>query len=96
MRKLIVPLLLAAVPLLGACHLRQMLRGPHCESRAPFRTAQTVPPLRAPEGLPAADTHNGLKIPDEVAAAKPRGANEPCLDEPPPFYADRPKPAAAK
>jgi hypothetical protein len=88
-----IVLLLAALPALGGCHMRQWFRGDRCETRAPFRKAQSVPALRMPEGLPSANTRNGLKIPDEVGPAVPRAANQKCLDEPPNFYADRPVPA---
>jgi uncharacterized lipoprotein len=96
MRKLIVVLLLAALPVLGGCHLRHSLAVASCEPHAAFRKARSVPSLRAPEGLPPPGTRNALKIPDEVAPVKPRTARQACLDEPPSFYADRPKPAPAK
>lgn len=93
MRALTVLILL--LPVLGACH-RHAPRANECSANSPYVHARAVPVLHAADGLPAPNTHNSLKIPDEVAAAKPHVPGTACLDEPPSFYADRPKPAPAK
>ena len=72
--------------------------GESCHERQPYQAAGSVAPLHAPEGLAQPNTRNALKIPELPADAVPRvrGKNEPCLDEPPSFYPDRPKPGAGK
>jgi len=99
-RKLIVALLLAVLPVVGGCasarHMFHWFHSDPCATRSPFMKAQSVPPLRVPEGLPAANTKNGLKIPDDVGPVTPRTPGGKCLDAPPSFYADRPKPAPPK
>jgi hypothetical protein len=67
-----------------------------CEEHQHYMTAVDGAPLRAAEGLPAANTKNALKIPDAKSEFKPRKASDKCLDRAPSFYADRPKPAAPK
>ena len=96
MRALTVVFLVALVPAIGGCHLRHSARIDECAPNAPYVRAQAVPTLKAAEGLPAPNTHNSLKVPDEVAAMKAHKPGTACLDAPPNFYADRPKPAAAK
>ena len=85
-------LTLAALAGLAGCGL---MSKDTCPVKQPYESAGSAAPLRAAEGLPPANTKNALKIP-EVAAAKPRKAGDACLDRPPPFYADRPKPPAPK
>jgi hypothetical protein len=92
MRVLVVVLL----PALGACHLRHSARPDECSPTAPYTRAQIVPSLHAADGLPAPNTKNALKVPDDVALAKPHKAGSACLDEPPSFYADRPRPPPPK
>ena len=89
-------MLIGLLPALGACHFGHSARANECSAKAPYRRAQAVPMLHAAEGLPAPNTHNSLKIPEDVATAKAHTPGTPCLDAPPNFYADRPKPATAK
>ncbi|MCZ8131570.1 MAG: hypothetical protein O9284_09745 [Steroidobacteraceae bacterium] len=63
-----------------------------CHDRQPYQAAEAVPPLKVPEGLAAPSTRNALRIPEVQAEPKRRSAGDPCLDEPPSFYPDRPKP----
>ncbi len=88
--------LAAALPVLGGCHLRHSVRPDECAPGAPYNRAQSVVGLHAAEGLSAPNTRNSLKVPDDVAAARPHKAGTACLDAPPSFYADKPKPAPAK
>ena len=50
-----------------------------------YAGARELPPLKAPPGLDAPDTRNGLKVPPLETPERVRGKNEPCLDIPPPF-----------
>ena len=47
--------------------------------------AKEMPPLKAPPGLEAPDTRNGLKVPPLNTPERVRAKSEPCLDAPPPF-----------
>jgi uncharacterized lipoprotein len=84
----------AALVALAGCHgLRS--RG-SCEEHQDYMSAVDGAPLRAAEGLPAANTKNALKVPEAKADFKPRKASDACLDQAPSFYADRPKPKPRK
>jgi uncharacterized lipoprotein len=96
MRSLITSLGLAAALLTAGCHLRHSARVDECLPVARYDQARSVPPLRAPEGLPAPNTKNALKMPDEVANAKPHKPGSACLDAPPDFFSQKPKSPAAK
>lgn len=75
---------------LAGCHpFRWMSRlGGTCHDPKPYMAAKSLPPLRVPAGLDPADTSSSLKIPRLTEPAPPpRKANDPCLDEPPPFAA---------
>lgn len=65
-----------------------------CHEPQDYQQATSVPALKVPEGLNAPPTRGALKIPDVPQAARTRGATDPCLDEPPSFYPNRPKPGA--
>jgi uncharacterized lipoprotein len=85
----------AALAALAGCH--SLRSNPEaCDAPQHYLAAVSLPPLRAAEGLPAANTKNALKIPDAKTEPKPRKATDACLDRAPSFYADRPKPAAPK
>lgn len=60
---------------------------PTCNySKAPYMTATSVPPLRAPEGLTAPDRSNALVVPPAPPNAKlPTGKGR-CLDRPPSYF----------
>lgn len=80
---------LTATALLGGCAL---FDGNACHEPQPYQQARSVPPLKVPEGLAAPATRTALRIPEGEPTARPRGPGDPCLDEPPSFYPDRPKP----
>ncbi|MGE5202229.1 MAG: hypothetical protein ACM3O6_09185 [Acidobacteriota bacterium] len=67
-----------------------------CSEPQHYQNAVSAAPLHAAEGLPPANTKNALKIPEGGTEAKPRKATDPCLDESPSFYPDRPKPKPPK
>ena len=96
MRRLIVLAAMIVLPLAGCQLIRPQTST--CHARQAYESAGSVAPLHAPEGLAQPNTRNALKIPDLPADVVPRvrGKHEPCLDEPPSFYPDRPKPAAGK
>lgn len=81
----------AALPLLGACGLFGG-RAKACHEPQAYEQAQSVPPLKSPEGTPVPATRSALKIPEVAQTTKERAATDPCLDEPPSFYPGRPKP----
>jgi hypothetical protein len=64
----------------------------NCHAPQEYQKATSVAPLKSPEGLAAPSTKGALKIPDVAATARARSKGDPCLDEPPSFYPDRPKP----
>ncbi len=63
-----------------------------CHAPQDYQTATSVPSLKVPDGLNAPQTRGALKIPDVPTSGRPRGAGSACLDEPPSFYPNRPKP----
>jgi uncharacterized lipoprotein len=65
---------------------------PTCNySKEAYMTAQSVPPLRAPEGLTAPDRSSALNIPPLSEGAKPIPTGESrCLDRPPSYFATAP------
>jgi hypothetical protein len=84
---------IGALAALGGCHLRHH---DSCATREPYQSAVSAQPLRAAEGLAPANTKNALKIPEAVAPAAPKSGATGCLDQPPSFFADRPRPAVKK
>lgn len=64
---------------LGACKSGP----PKCAKPGVYAEAQSIPPLRIPAGLQAADTRGALRIPDldEQEQALPPGVS--CLEQPP-------------
>jgi hypothetical protein len=88
-------LLLCAVtlPLLCGCTLfnRVFHRGGKnsvaCHERPFAGNADSRPPLKVPEGLSAPDTRSAVKIPELSAADRGRAKTEPCLAQPPNFFA---------
>ena len=98
MRRLILVAAALALPFaLAGCKLMRPDTA-SCHERQPYESAGSVAPLHAPEGLAQPNTRNSLKIPDLPADVAPRvrGRHDPCLDEPPSFYPDRPKPGAGQ
>jgi hypothetical protein len=66
----------------------------NCHEPQDYQRATSVPPLKVPEGLDAPPTRGALKIPDVPPGARARTAADPCLDESPSFFPNRPKPSA--
>jgi uncharacterized lipoprotein len=74
-----IALALVACLSLGACKHRV----PSCAKPGGYEKAESIAPLRIPNGLQAPDTRGALKIPDlNEAAAAPLPAGQ-CLDTPP-------------
>ena len=84
-------LLVALLPLLGACSFFRGATAKACHSPQAYQKAATVPPLKIPPGLDAPDTTNSLRLPTlNDPAPPPRKGGQPCLDEPPPFKVTQP------
>ena len=83
---------LAAVCLpLASCH---WIRGANSCPQGAYVNARTEPPLKVPPGLDAPDTTNALRLPQlNEPAPPPRKPKDPCLDYPPSFKVNQPKPA---
>jgi hypothetical protein len=97
-RALLSCALLSCALLLPGCTLYNRVfhrhRNPQaCRERPFIGNTDSRPPLQVPEGMSAPDTRNAIKIPPLPAAPVDRSGTEPCLAQPPPFYA---KPPAAK
>jgi uncharacterized lipoprotein len=83
---------LAALFALSGCHIMRHMEKKECHEVQPYQRATSVPPLTIPSGLDAPDTTNALKLPAlNEPAPPPRAANQPCLDEPPPFKVKQPQ-----
>jgi hypothetical protein len=78
----------------SGCHtLRNKLTASHCTESRTYEGEGSVAPLKIPVGLDAPDTTAGLRLPQlKVPAPPPRPANSPCLDAPPSFKVEVPKP----
>lgn len=89
-------LLVCAVtlPLLSGCTVYQRLfhRGGNknfvgCTERPFAGNADSRPTLKVPEGMSAPDTRNAVKIPTLSSSDQHTGKTEPCLAQPPNFFA---------
>lgn len=71
---------------------------PTCDySNETYMSAQSVPSVRAPDGLTAPDTSASLTIPAVGPNAKPVPTGKGrCLDRPPPYFGSSPAKADAK
>jgi hypothetical protein len=89
----------AALAQLSGCTLynRVFHRGgsASCHEHPFIGNADSRPGLKVPEGLSAPDTRNAVKIPALPTAEPERSKDQPCLAQPPKFYA-KPAPAAVK
>lgn len=66
---------------------------PTCDySKAPYMSASSVPPLKAPEGLSAPDRSGALVVPAAQPNTAPPGKSK-CLDRPPSYFSTTPKPS---
>ena len=77
----------ASLAFLAACTSE-----PTCDySKAPYMAAQSVPPLRAPDGLTTPDHSGALVVPPAAPDAKPVPAGKgKCLDRPPSYFSTTP------
>ncbi len=75
----------------AACIAAACTSEPTCDySKAPYMAAQSVPALRAPEGLSAPDRTASLVIPPAAADAKPAPTGKgKCLDRPPSYFSTK-------
>jgi|GEM_PF-6169292 len=98
MKKLTVLMMVVLLPglLLGCQRMRHLVRDDSCDVKAPYHLAHSTPLIRSPDGLPTANTRNGLKVPEkpEIASAAPPFSG--CLDQAPKFYATVDSTAAKK
>jgi hypothetical protein len=58
-----------------------------CNERPFAGNTDSRPPLKVPEGLSAPDTRNAVKIPELNTPERQRAKIEPCLAQPPNFFA---------
>jgi hypothetical protein len=89
------------LPLLSGCTWfnRVLHRGGKttgCSERPFAGNADFRPPLKVPEGLSAPDTRSAVKIPELGPNARERPRTEPCLAQPPDFFAKPLQPAKGK
>jgi hypothetical protein len=81
------------LPLLSGCSLYQRVfhRGGKyfvgCTERPFAGNADSRPALKVPDGMSAPDTRNAVKIPALSTPDKYTGKTEPCLAQPPNFFA---------
>lgn len=86
MRHWLIVLLAAAT--LAAC--RTPGRG--CGAPPEYTNSDSIPPLKVPPGMDSPDTRGAMRIPELDTPERPRGPDEPCLDQPPKYV---PPPKAA-
>jgi hypothetical protein len=78
-----VLIVLAAVTALPGCRVFKA----SCEAPPAGEEVATIPVLKMPEGIEAADTSQALRIPDLAQAERVRRPSEPCLEDPPMYTA---------
>ncbi len=81
--------ILAALPIGGCGWLPDAYTG--CDDVKPYQSARQLDLLRVPSGADLPDTRNALRIPEVKAPELPPEPGR-CLDHPPAYGADRPKP----
>lgn len=92
--------LAAVLPVFAGCHVPLRMpwhHGPHiasCYKPQPYMQAESIPPLKIPQGLDSPDNRNALVVPAvKGPAPPPPKVGEPCLYAPPSFNAPHPLPA---
>ncbi|MGD9597808.1 MAG: hypothetical protein AB7G76_07250 [Steroidobacteraceae bacterium] len=70
-----------AATTLGAC--RSM--GGGCGAPPEYTNSDSIPPLEVPPGMDLPNTRGALRIPELDTPERPRGPDEPCLDQPPKY-----------
>jgi uncharacterized lipoprotein len=87
-----IPMLVAALLLLPGCG---SLFKATCVRPEDYAGAVDNKPLQIPAGLQGPDTRSALPVPPLSEPERPRRADEPCLDAPPPYANPAPaRPAA--
>jgi uncharacterized lipoprotein len=77
------------------CHSLRKVGG-SCHDTKPYMKAQSIAPLKIPNGLDTPDTASALRVPALNTPAPPgRKKTDPCLDEPPPFNVPKQAPPQA-
>jgi uncharacterized lipoprotein len=86
---------LASLVGVSGCHtLHNRFSSSRCSESQTYLGETSVAPLKVPVGLEAPDTTNALRLPNlKGPTPPPRPRNLPCLDEPPSFKVEVPKPA---
>lgn len=79
----------------GGCRtLHNKFSSTRCTESKTYQGERSVAPLKVPVGLDAPDTTTALRLPPlNEPAPPPRPRTAPCLDEPPSFKVEVPKPA---
>lgn len=93
--------LVAVLPFLGGCHAIPLHMPWHhqpriasCFESQPYMSAESIPPLKIPNGLARPDTSRALVVPPlSGPAPPPPKPGQPCLDAPPSFKVPHPLPA---
>lgn len=65
--------------------------GGGCGKPPEYTNSDSIPPLQVPPGMDAPNTRGALRVPELDTPERPRGPDEPCLDQPP-KYVPPPKP----
>ncbi len=60
-----------------------------CEDASRYSTADSIPPVRIPDGLTPPDESDSLRLPPPPADSARQSATGACLESPPPFFEDR-------
>lgn len=77
-------LLALALTSLSGCSRDDELR---CEDVSRYSTADSIPPVRVPDGLSPPDESESLRLPPPPVEMEERST--PCLESPPRFFEDR-------
>ncbi|GAC1453790.1 MAG: hypothetical protein PVSMB6_08690 [Steroidobacteraceae bacterium] len=86
---------LALLTGVSGCHtLHNRISSARCSESRTYQGETSVAPLKVPVGLDAPDPTNALRLPQlSEPAPPPRARNAPCLEQPPSFKVEVPKPA---
>ena len=77
---------LAGLPLAACGLLPNAYTG--CDKERPYQSAESLPPLRVPDGADLPDTRQAMKIPDVRTPVAPDDVR--CIDHPPSYGGARP------
>ncbi|HQX47021.1 MAG TPA: hypothetical protein PK681_11775 [Steroidobacteraceae bacterium] len=59
--------------------------GGGCGKPPEYTNSDSIAPLAVPPGMDAPNTRGALRVPELETPERPRGPNEPCLDQPPKY-----------